>query len=129
MAISLVSALHGTFTPTPYSSQAKMKSFVSLALLGGALAARPFLWEPDTGIDDALGDSTPNGTLANLTQLVGLPDFQWAARRYLPPANYTYYINGVSGEWSARNNLEVFYRYSWKPRQLVDITKIAESLP
>ncbi|EKC98672.1 hydroxyacid oxidase [Trichosporon asahii var. asahii CBS 8904] len=98
-----------------------------LVLLGSALAARPFLSEPDTGIEDVLGD-TPNGTLANLTQLVGLPDFQWAARRYLPPANYTYYINGVAGEWSARNNLEVYYRYTWRPRQLVDITRIPDTL-
>jgi isopentenyl diphosphate isomerase/L-lactate dehydrogenase-like FMN-dependent dehydrogenase len=104
-----------------------MRSLISLALLGGALAARQFIAEPDIGIDDVLGD-TPNGTLPNITQLVGLPDFQWAARRYLPPANYTYYINGVAGEWSARNNLEVYYRYTWRPRQLVNITGIPESL-
>lgn len=98
-----------------------------LLLASTALAARPFLWEPETGIEDTLGD-TLNGTLPDLSRMVGLPDFQWAARRYLPEENYTYYINGVSGEWSTRNNLEVYYRYMWKPRALVDITRLPDTL-
>lgn len=97
------------------------------ALAAGALAARPFLSEPDTGIEDVLGD-TPNGTLPDLDDMIGLPDFEWAARNYLPVENYTYYINGAAGEWSSRNNLEVFYRYNWKPRQMTDITGLPKTL-
>ncbi|KAF2449227.1 FMN-dependent alpha-hydroxy acid dehydrogenase [Karstenula rhodostoma CBS 690.94] len=98
------------------------------ALASVALAARPFLNEPDTGIDDVLG-STPNGTLPPLDQIIGLPDFDWAARRKMTPKNYTYYRNGAAGEWSYRNNLEVFQRFRLRPRVLVDITNIESTLP
>lgn len=97
------------------------------ALAATALAARPFLSEPDTAIDDVLGD-TPDGTLVDLEQMIGLPDFQWAARKYLPLENYTYYANGAAGEWSMRNNVEAFYRYTWRPRQMTDITGLPNTL-
>ncbi|KAI2603084.1 FMN-dependent alpha-hydroxy acid dehydrogenase [Hypoxylon fragiforme] len=100
----------------------------SLCAVGGALAARPFLNEPDTGFDDVFG-SLPAGELPPLDQLVGLPDFDAAARRHLPIQNYTYYRNGAAAEWSYRNNLEVFNRYSLRPRTMVDIVDIESSLP
>ncbi|KAK7028835.1 hypothetical protein VNI00_014848 [Paramarasmius palmivorus] len=103
---------------------------ISLSLLSLLLtsthAARPFLNEPDTGIEGALGDL--NGNLPNLTSVVGLPDFDWVARQVMPLQNYTYYRNGVAGEWSYRNNLEVFYRFRLRPRVLVDVTKIEDTL-
>ena len=101
---------------------------LTVALTTGALAARPFLNEPDTGIDDVLGD-LPQGTLPDLKSMIGLPDFDWAARHYLPLRNYTYYRNGAAGEFSYRNNLEVFHRYRLKPRVMVDITNIENTLP
>ncbi|KAH4175806.1 hypothetical protein HBI62_094810 [Parastagonospora nodorum] len=94
-----------------------------------ALAARPFLNEPDTGIDEQLGGFAANKTLPPLARLAGLPDFDWAARNYMSRVNYTYYRNGAAGEWSYRNNLEVYSRFHLRPRVLVDITKIEESLP
>ncbi|UKZ78259.1 hypothetical protein TrVFT333_005995 [Trichoderma virens FT-333] len=106
-----------------------MRSYLFTALLAsGVFAAREFLNEPDTGIDDVLKD-LPKGTLPNLSDIIGLPDFDWAARHYLPTKNYTYYRNGAAGEWSYRNNLEVFHRYRLRPRVMVDITKIESTLP
>ncbi|KZL75521.1 FMN-dependent dehydrogenase [Colletotrichum tofieldiae] len=87
------------------------------------LAARFFLNEPDTGIEDALPDLKP-GELPELSTMVGLPDFEYAARNYLPIRNYTYYRNGAAGEWSYRNNLEVFQRYRFNPRVMVDVTNV-----
>ncbi|KAL6229787.1 hypothetical protein BDW75DRAFT_88217 [Aspergillus navahoensis] len=98
------------------------------SLLPAALATRPFLNEPDTAIEDVLGD-TPEGTLPDLANMFGLPDFEWAARRYLNASSYTYYRNGAAGEWSYRNNLEVYGRFRFRPRVMVDITQIEESLP
>ncbi|KAI6082177.1 FMN-dependent alpha-hydroxy acid dehydrogenase [Hypoxylon rubiginosum] len=98
-----------------------------LSLLGGALAARPFLNEPDTGFDAYFAD-LPAGELPPLDKLVGLPDFDAAARRHLPIMNYTYYRNGAGAEWSYRNNLEVYNRYSLRPRTMVDITNIESTL-
>ncbi|KAI0377212.1 FMN-dependent alpha-hydroxy acid dehydrogenase [Hypomontagnella monticulosa] len=103
-------------------------SLLSFSLLGGALAARPFINEPDTGFDSYFAD-LPAGELPPLNKLVGLHDFDAAARRHLPTQNYTYYRNGAAGEWSYRNNLEVYNRYSLRPRVMVDVTNIESTLP
>lgn len=89
--------------------------------------ARPFLPFPDTGLAAVVSD-VPVGALPNLTDMVGLPDFDWAAQNYLPIQNYTYYRSGAGGEWSYRNNLEVYNRYRFIPRQMQDITGIASTL-
>ncbi|KAK8099189.1 uncharacterized protein PG998_012430 [Apiospora kogelbergensis] len=95
----------------------------------GVFAARPFINEPDTGIVEALGANFPVGSLPDIKNMVALNDFEWAARNGLPIKNYTYYRNGAGGEWSYRNNLEVYNRYRFKPRMMVDITKVQDSLP
>lgn len=104
-----------------------MRAAVIATLASSALAARVFLNEPDTGIDDALGDLAA-GELPDLSDMIGLNDFDWAARHYLPLKNYTYYRNGAGGEWSYRNNLEVYNRYRLKPRVMSDITGVSDSL-
>lgn len=101
----------------------------ALTFASVALAARPFLNEPDTGIDEQLGGFAANHTLPPLQRLAGLPDFDWAARNYMSRVNYTYYRSGAAGEASYRNNLEVYSRFHLRPRVLVDITKIEQSLP
>ncbi|KAH6670907.1 hydroxyacid oxidase [Plectosphaerella plurivora] len=105
-----------------------MRAAVVATLATSVLAARPYINEPDTGIDEVLSNITA-GQLAPLNAMVGLPDFEWAARKYLPAMNYTYYQNGAAGEWSRRNNLEAFHRYTWRPRQMIDVTGIPETLP
>ena len=69
-----------------------------LAFASCALAARPFLNEPDTGIDEQLAAFVANDTLPPLDSLAGLPDFQWVGRNYMNISAYTYYRNGASGE-------------------------------
>lgn len=102
-----------------------MRQSIALAAFAtGALATRPFLNEPDTGLLDKIGYDFPIGQLPNITDMIGLPDFEWAARNYLPIVNYTYYRNGAAGEWSYRNNLEVYQRYRFIPRIMVDITNL-----
>lgn len=68
-----------------------------LSLIGLASAARPFLNEPNTGIEDVLGD-TPAGTLPPLESMAGLHDFDWAARRYMNASSYAYYSSGAAGD-------------------------------
>lgn len=103
-----------------------MLSGVMLAC--STLAARPWLNEADTGIELALPD-LPVGELPHLDAMVGLPDYEWAARNYMSVKNYTYYRNGAGGEWSYRNNLEIFQQFRFRPRALVDVTGIESTLP
>ncbi|KAF4991649.1 hypothetical protein FDECE_13997 [Fusarium decemcellulare] len=100
---------------------------LTAALASGAFAARPFLNEPDTGLEDFLGDIEP-GTLPDIEAMASLPDFDFAARNYLPLRNYTWFRHGAGGEWSYRNNLEAFQRYSFKQRALTDVTKVKETM-
>ncbi|CRK28341.1 hypothetical protein BN1708_015200 [Verticillium longisporum] len=102
-------------------------SGITLAFASAVLAARPFLNEADNGLLDAVGNLSP-GMLPELSSMAGLSDFDFAARNYLPPRNYTYYRNAAGGEWSYRNNLEVFQRYTFKPRVMRDVSRLPESL-
>lgn len=43
-------------------------------------------------------------------------------------SSYTYYRNGAGGEWAYRNNLEVFNRYTARPRVMRDVSSIETSL-
>ncbi|PSN61583.1 cytochrome b2 [Corynespora cassiicola Philippines] len=103
---------------------------IALYLAGISIvhAAQPFVNEPDTGLDDLLGGTDPH-VLPDIVHLVGLPDFEWVARRYLNNASYAWYRSAAAGEWSYRNNLEVFDRIGMKPRVLVDITNVEDTLP
>ncbi|KAH9221747.1 (S)-2-hydroxy-acid oxidase [Leptodontidium sp. 2 PMI_412] len=92
-----------------------------------AFGARLFLNEPDTGIDNALV-IPQNGSLPDLSRLLGLPDFDWAARHILNDSTYTQFRYGSGGEWSYRNNLEAFHRLRFRPRVMVNIIDIESSL-
>lgn len=105
-----------------------MASLIALfSLLGSAMAARPFLGNADTGIELALGD-TPKDTLPDLKDIVGLPDFEWVAERYLNESSWSFYRAGAGGEWSYRNNLESYGRLRFRPRVLTDITKVEATM-
>lgn len=102
--------------------------FSTLPLLATtALAAREFINEADTGIDLVYGNLT-NGQLAPLQGMQALPDFEWAARKFLSDTNYTYYRSASSGEYSYRNNLEVFQRLRFRPKVLNDVTGVGQTL-
>ncbi|KAI1083104.1 FMN-dependent alpha-hydroxy acid dehydrogenase [Whalleya microplaca] len=105
-----------------------LPSILSIFLLSEALASRPFLNEPDTGFD-AYFANLRAGELPPLDKLVGLPDFDAVARRYLPAQNYSFFRAGAAGEWSYRNNLEVFSRYRLRPRMMVNIVDIESTMP
>ncbi|GJN85524.1 hypothetical protein PLIIFM63780_009091 [Purpureocillium lilacinum] len=122
-----------------------MRSLLLLAVLAArALAARPFLNEPDTGLnpflfgqnatDECPVPSTPQsqggaeGCLPDINIAKGLPDYEAIARKCLPARNYTYYRNGAAGEYTYRRNLAIFHQYTFRPRILVDISKIESTL-
>ncbi|TKX23432.1 FMN-dependent dehydrogenase-like protein 2 [Elsinoe australis] len=102
--------------------------FSTLPLLATtALAAREFLNEADTGIELVYGNLT-SGQLPPLQGMQALPDFEWAARNFLSDTNYTYYRSASSGEYSYRNNLEVFQRLRFRPKVLNDVTGVGNTL-
>jgi isopentenyl diphosphate isomerase/L-lactate dehydrogenase-like FMN-dependent dehydrogenase len=94
-----------------------------------ALAARPFVNEPDTGLETLLGSIVGDGELAPIENMVALQDFEWAARKTMNISSYTYYRNGAAGEWSYRNNLEVYARHPLRPRVMIDVTNVGNTLP
>lgn len=60
--------------------------------------------------------------------MLGLPDFDYLARKTLDYSEYAYVSHGAGSESSYRNNLEVFNRFRFRPRVMVNITNIDASL-
>ncbi|KAI0004436.1 S-2-hydroxy-acid oxidase [Xylariaceae sp. FL0662B] len=107
-----------------------MRSFHIIAnLIGAALAAEPFLNEPDTGLETyLLGTNWTEGEQPLLKDMRGIPDFDFAARQKLNDQEYSFYRTAAGGEWSYRNNLEIWSKVKFRPRQLTDVTKVNETL-
>lgn len=93
-----------------------------------AWAARPFINEPETGLQDFLGPDFPRGQLPHLEDIWCLHDFEWAARNYLNNTAYSWIRYGVGGEYSYRNNLEIFPRVGLKPRMLTGTSNVNVSM-
>ena len=83
-----------------------------------ALAARPWLNEEDTGFQRFLGPDFPKGKLPDLKDIWCIHDFEYAARNFLNGTAYTWIRTGVGGEYSYRNNMDVYNKVGFKPRML-----------
>ncbi|RSL93664.1 hypothetical protein CEP52_013129 [Fusarium oligoseptatum] len=83
-----------------------------------------------TDCEDRIESALPivNGSLPPLDRILGLPDFDYVARNVLDPSAYAYICHGAGSEASYRNNLEVFNRFRFRPRVMVNITGIDASL-
>ncbi|KAF4628827.1 hypothetical protein G7Y89_g9327 [Cudoniella acicularis] len=80
-----------------------------------------------TGINEALALYASDGT-PPLSNIVGLPGFEWVAKNHINTTAYTYYRNGAAGEWPYHNNLGAFQRIRLRPHAMVDITNIESTL-
>ena len=65
-----------------------------------------------------LGADFPKGKLVDLKNIWSIHDFEDAARIYLNRTAYTWIRTGVGGEYSYRNNLDVYSKIGFKPRML-----------
>lgn len=75
--------------------------FQGLMIASAAFAAEPFLYAPDTGIETyLLANNWTEGTLPLLKDVVGLPDFEFAARNSMSDEDFAFYRTGVAGESS-----------------------------
>lgn len=103
-------------------------SFAFIAITTVAQAARPYINEPDTGLQDFLGPEFPRGQLLDLQDIWCLHDFEWAARNFLNNTAYSWIRYGVGGEYSYRNNLEIYPRVQFKPRMLTGKSNVNVSM-
>lgn len=107
-----------------------MRWFVaSAALATYVIASRPFLEMPDTALETYLKSrGWTEGTRPDLGDMLSAYDFEYAARQLLDPADYQYYRTGAAGEWSYRNNLEVWAKAKWRPLQLQGVGNLTETM-
>jgi L-lactate dehydrogenase (cytochrome) len=107
-----------------------MRSFVFLSgLVASALAVEPFLNEPDTGLETYLMTTNwTEGTQPLLKDMRGIPDFDFAARQKLNAQQYSFYRVAAGGEWSYRNNLDIWSKVHFRTRMLTDVTKVKDTL-
>jgi L-lactate dehydrogenase (cytochrome) len=93
------------------------------------MAVEPFWNEPDTGLETyLLGTNWTEGSQPLLNDMRGIPDFDFAARQKLNDQEYSFYRTASAGEWSYRNNLEIWSKVKFRARMLTDVTKVNETL-
>jgi len=63
-----------------------------------------------------------------MAEYYNVDDFQRRAKRALPAPIYNYLIGGADTEWSVRNNVNAFDRYSLLPRVLKDVLAVDTSV-
>lgn len=109
-----------------------LTSVVLTAILAtAAQAARPWLEEPDTGLQTFLqgnGTLPDAGDLFPLEDIYVIPDFDYAARMYMNDSAYSYYRTGAAGEYGYRANLETFNKVKLRPRVLMDVVGVENTL-
>ncbi|KAM5527105.1 cytochrome mitochondrial precursor [Fusarium oxysporum f. sp. phaseoli] len=103
--------------------------FILLLFFSGiALAARPWLYAPDTGADARYAElGIEKGSLPPLDDILCLNDFEWAARNMLNSNVYAALSGGAGTEGSYRMNQEAFQAYRFRPRTMVHILSVNET--
>ncbi|KAI1256224.1 hypothetical protein MGN70_002386 [Eutypa lata] len=105
--------------------------FLSKSLIAAsvAFAAEPFLYAPDTGLETyLLANNWTEGSQPLLKDMRGIPDFEFAASNYLTDQQFSFYRTAAAGEWSYRNNLDIWSKVKFRTRHLTDVTKVNETL-
>ncbi|KAI9055685.1 hypothetical protein LZ554_000628 [Drepanopeziza brunnea f. sp. 'monogermtubi'] len=109
----------------------KLPTFVVAALATSVFAAdlEPFVNEPDTGLEDYLRTTgwVP-GQQPLLEDMRAVLDFDFAARQTLGPQQYAFYRVAAAGEWSYRNNLNVWSKARFRTRHLTDVSKVNKTM-
>lgn len=62
--------------------------------------------------------------LPGLDDLVNVFEFEPLCRQRIPKERYDFIAGGVDNEWSLRHNREAFDRITFRPRMLVDVSKM-----
>ncbi|KAI0199939.1 FMN-dependent dehydrogenase [Astrocystis sublimbata] len=99
------------------------------ALLGLTKAYDVWVNEVDTGLETFLyGSNWTEGTQPALKDMRAISDFDFAARQKLGDFEYSFYRVAAGGEWSYRNNLDVWSKVKFRPQHLTDVTKVNETM-
>lgn len=113
-----------------------------LARWAGQDATAAFLGQHPPGVIASLGTSALVGHLAGwkesspaapkanippLESLLSLEDFEPVAEAVMGPAAWVYYCSGAEDECTLRANREAFGRWWFRPRVLVDVSRVDAS--
>jgi isopentenyl diphosphate isomerase/L-lactate dehydrogenase-like FMN-dependent dehydrogenase len=60
-----------------------------------------------------------------VTELLNVWDYERAAEAKLPPGPFAYFAAGAGDEWTLRENLAAYRRWTLRPRVLRDVTEVS----
>ena len=107
------------------------------------LAASPLLAVPGLGAVSAQAPLIPSSQrpdptswapydfqslIAKPADAINVFDFEPVARRNIPPAHFGYMASGIDDEVTLRANREGFLKFQFRPRRLVDVSKVDMSV-
>ena len=83
-------------------------------LLPGTKLPDPLMWSP---LDPKRLINTPK-------EAINVFDFEPVMRQNVPPAHFGYMASGIDDEVTLRANREGFLKFQFRPRRLVDVSKV-----
>ncbi|XP_011035451.1 PREDICTED: peroxisomal (S)-2-hydroxy-acid oxidase-like isoform X1 [Populus euphratica] len=75
------------------------------------------------GLTRLFGESASN-QFEEMDQITNVMEYQEIARQKLPKMVYDYYASGAEDQWTLKENRNAFSRILFRPRVLIDVSKI-----
>src|SRR5437764_9488079 len=70
-------------------------------------------------------DGRLRGLIARVRELLSVADYERLAEERLEPGPWAYLAGGSGDEWTLRENLAAFARWTFRPRVLCDVSEIS----
>jgi hypothetical protein len=109
------------------ASRRKFLSFLAgspLFAAGAAFAGEGLM--PRTKLPDPLmwAPMQADGLIKSPKEAINVFDFEPVCRQNVPPAHFGYMASGIDDEVTLRANREGFLKFQFRPRRLVDVSKV-----
>ena len=116
------------------TSRRKFLQFLAASPLAAAGAADGFaqsvVIEPKSKLPDPMtwAPLDPSKLITDPKQAINVFDFEPVMRNKVPPAHFGYMASGIDDEVTLRANRTDFQKFQFRPRRLVDVSKVDMSV-
>src|SRR5215468_6025284 len=99
---------------SPLCAAGAMEAFAGEGFAPGTKLPDPLMWAPMRADD----------LIKSPKEAINVFDFEPVCRQNVPPAHFGYMASGIDDEVTLRANREGFLKFQFRPRRLVDVSKV-----
>src|SRR5437870_2065161 len=99
---------------SPLLAAGGLEAFAGEGLTPGSKLPDPLMWAP----------MRADELIKSPKEAINVFDFEPVCRNNVPPAHFGYMASGIDDEVTLRANREGFLKYQFRPRRLVDVSKV-----